>query len=119
MEVRILIVEDEPLVAFDLEATLSDAGFSIVGVAGRSNEALALIGKNNIDVAVLDANLSGESAAPVAEALRQSGVPFVAVSGYSYDQLGSWLGDSPLLSKPYSSERLISEVTRLRQAKDA
>jgi DNA-binding response OmpR family regulator len=114
MRRNVLIVEDEPLVAFDMEETVREAGYEVVGPAQDARSALQLIDDHLIDVAILDANLRGWSAAPVAERLRERGVPFVAVSGYSADQLGAWLNGSPLLGKPYAAERLIAVIKELR-----
>ena len=68
-QARILIVEDEPMLAFVLEETLIDAGFEIAGVAGRLETALAMIDSEVFDAAVLDANLAGVSAGQAAAAL--------------------------------------------------
>lgn len=114
MGANILIVEDEPLIAFDMEQTVRGAGFNVIGIARNTTDALQRIGHERIDVVILDANLNGQSAAPIAERLRTEGVPFVAVSGYSRRQLGDWLGNSPLLGKPYAADRLIAEIVRLQ-----
>ena len=114
MGANILIVEDEPLIALDMELTLHGAGFAVVGIARTAADALRIIDGGNIDVAILDANLNGQSAAPIAQQLRAASVPFLAVSGYSRAQLGEWLGGAPLLGKPYAAERLIAEVKRLQ-----
>lgn len=113
MTASVLIVEDEALVALQIEETLLDAGFSIAGVAGEPGSALDLIAAETVDVAILDANLDGRSAAPVAERLRALGKPFLVVTGYSADQIRTWLGDAPLLGKPFDPDRLVREVRRL------
>ena len=84
-----------------------------VDVAGDPDSALELIAAGAVDVAVLDANLDGRSAAPIAERLRALGKPFLVVTGYSPDQIRTWLGDAPLLGKPFDPERLVREVRRL------
>lgn len=114
MSANILIVEDEPLIALDMEETVTRAGFRVVGVARNTSDALALLEKEQVDAAVLDANLHGESGAPIAERLRSDGIPFVAVSGYSRHQLGDWLGEFPLLGKPYSADRLVAELRKFK-----
>ncbi|ESQ75374.1 response regulator [Asticcacaulis sp. AC402] len=84
---RILIVEDEAMLAYVLEELLIHDGFTIAGVAGRLEAALDIIATGNCDAAILDANLAGTSSAPAATALAARGVPFIVVSGYSPDQL--------------------------------
>jgi CheY-like chemotaxis protein len=110
---RVLIIDDEPLIAMDIASAVEDAGGDVVGVAGSVQKALGMIGRLTCDVAVLDANLNGESAEPVAKALRESGAPFVVISGYSGDQLPPALGGGPFMMKPYSSQDLVSALQRL------
>ena len=76
-KLRVLVVEDESLVAMMVEDVLIDLGHEIAGVAGRLSEALRLATDLEIDFAVLDLNLNGERTDPVAAALRSRGVPFV------------------------------------------
>ena len=80
---RVLIVEDEPLIALTLEDLLIDAGFVVAGIAGRLDKALELIGLDVCDVALLDANLAGVNSGPAGAALAVLGVPYVVLSGYS------------------------------------
>ena len=106
MPPRILIVEDEPILAFALEEYLKSAGFAIAGVAGRLPAALSAIAGLVFDAAVLDANLAGVSAAPAAEALTARGVPFVVVSGYLPEQQQGAFSGGPRLQKPCRPEEL-------------
>ncbi len=97
---RVLIVEDAVLLALELETGLSDAGAHVVGPAYELAEAMALLDQD-IDAAVLDANLNGLSVMPVAEALAARGVPFVFATGYG-DAGGAPMGfDAPVIRKPY------------------
>jgi DNA-binding response OmpR family regulator len=107
---RILVIEDEPVLAFALEDFLIDAGFVIAGVAGRVETALAVIESGVCDAAIVDANLAGVSASPVALALRARGVPFIVVSGYSPAQLPSAFSEAPFLQKPWRPDRLIQAL---------
>ena len=109
----LLIVEDEALVALDIEATLRTAGYAVAGIATTVAQGLAMLEATDIDGAILDANLFGDSVAPVAEWLRAHGVPFVVVSGYSRGQLEPSMRDAPLLSKPISYDDLLTAVGRL------
>ena len=107
---RILIVEDEPMLALTLEETLVDAGFEIAGVAGTLDKALALIESAGCDAAIVDANLNGISATPVAAALTARGLPFIVMSGYSPGQQPEVLRATPLIQKPCRAERLIEAL---------
>lgn len=114
MGANILIIEDEPLIALDMEQTVTAAGFTVVGIVRNTAAALRTLEQEKVDVAILDANLNGQSAAPIAQRLRAEGIPFLAVSGYSRAQLGEWLGAAPLLGKPFAAERLIAEIIQLQ-----
>jgi DNA-binding response OmpR family regulator len=105
--VKILIVEDEPLIAFDLKDMLEEAGFAVVGLAGSVSEGLALIETCGCDFALLDVNLRGAHSGPVAEALIARGVPFVAISGYSPDQIPAPLKQARFLPKPVRAQDLL------------
>jgi DNA-binding response OmpR family regulator len=106
----ILIVEDEPMLAFALEEFLIDAGFEVVGVAGRIETALTMIEGGGFDAAILDANLAGVSAGPAALALKARGVPFVVVSGYLASQQQSAFQGALCLQKPCPPDRLIQAL---------
>lgn len=110
MSSKVLIVEDEPLVALDLETTLQEAGFESTELATSLPEAMDQI-ESAVDVVVLDANLNGVSSAPIAERLRGRQIPFVVVSGYTKSQLAGWLGDAPLLSKPVVATSLVAAIS--------
>lgn len=113
MEAKVLIVEDEPIVAFEIEDLLREAGFEIVACVGSLDKALATLKNTDCDIAVLDANLRGESIAPVAMALHEHGRPFLFVSGYERVYLPEAFLDVPLLSKPFEPSELITAVRRL------
>jgi DNA-binding response OmpR family regulator len=112
---KVLIVEDEPVIALDLEATLTQAGFEVVGPAATVAKALALLETIGCDAGVLDANLNGDSAAPVAEALKARSIPFIAVSGYSREQRPAAFADAPFFSKPFVSAELVAALRALRR----
>jgi len=104
---RILIVEDEPVLAFGFEEFLISAGFEVAGVVGRLPTALAAIENITFDAAVLDANLAGISAGPAAAALTARGVPFVVVSGYLPEQQRTAFSGGPRLQKPCRPDDLV------------
>ena len=110
---RILIVEDEAMIAFAVEEILLAAGFEIAGVAGRLETALSMIEGGGFDAAILDTNLAGVSAGPAAEALRARGRPFVVASGYLPSQQQEAFRGVPSIQKPYAPQRLISVLTEI------
>ena len=107
---RILIVEDEPLIALNLEELLVDAGFEITAVAGKLEKALALIESGACDAAIVDANLAGVSASPLASALTARGLPFIVLSGYSSEQLQGAFPGALFLQKPCRPARLVEAL---------
>jgi CheY-like chemotaxis protein len=84
---RVLVVEDETMVAWLLEDMLADLGCAVVGPAAHVNQALAMLDAEALDAAVLDINLNGQKSYPVADALAARGVPFVFSTGYNKDSL--------------------------------
>lgn len=111
---RVLVAEDEALIAMDLEMSLVDLGCAVLGPAATVADALALLLRERPDAALLDLGLPDGFAAPVAEALARAGVPFALLTGRSADELGHpALRDAPRLDKPYGQEDLARVVTRL------
>jgi DNA-binding NtrC family response regulator len=106
---RILIVEDEPLVAGYLEELLGTKGCIVLGPAVRVQEALALIERERPEAAVLDLTLQGERTTAVAEALTKRRVPFVVVTGYGAEYVPDEpvLQRAPRLGKPFRSRQLL------------
>jgi CheY-like chemotaxis protein len=82
---KVLLAEDEMLVAWLFVDMLDDLGRAIVGPASSVDQALAMIDTEAIDVAVLDVNLNGQMSYPIAEALAGRGVPFIFSTGYGKD----------------------------------
>ena len=110
---RILVVEDEPLLALDLGRVLEDSGYFVLGPAGSAREALALIARNSIDAAMLDLNLNGEMTFLLADALSDAGIPFLVLTGHSRDLLPPHHRMRPYLQKPYRIEQLLEQVEAL------
>jgi CheY-like chemotaxis protein len=108
---RVLIVEDEFLLAMELETLVEGGGCTTVGPASSVGQALALINGEQPDIALLDVNLKGERATPVAAALQARGVPYVLITGYSGAQLSEpELRAAPRLDKPVSRRALARAV---------
>ena len=100
---RILIVEDEPLIAMMLEDFLEELGKELVGTCDTVQSALATIADERPDAVILDINLSGgEKAWPVADALAGQGIPFILSSGA--DEVVDEHADRPRLTKPYTMD---------------
>jgi two-component sensor histidine kinase/PAS domain-containing protein len=113
---RILVVEDEMMVAWMLEDMLAGLGCAVVGPATRVNQALAMMDSEAIDAAVLDVNLNGEKSYPVADALAARGVPFVFSTGYNKNSLQDGYRDFPMLQKPFERSQLGDALTSLLTA---
>jgi DNA-binding response OmpR family regulator len=116
--VSVLIVEDEPVLALEMENALQKAGFAIAGIAGSCLKALAVLECRDCDLAVLDANLRGSCVEPVVAALQARGKPYLLISGYDRTHLASGLREAPFLPKPFGSDALVRALNNLRvQAK--
>jgi DNA-binding NtrC family response regulator len=110
---RILVIEDEALVAMLVEDALMDAGCTVLGPAADVAGALRLLEETNPDGAVLDLNLGGESSSPVADALQERGVPFVVATGYGAAGLPVKHRNVPVLAKPYDPADLLVALERV------
>ena len=99
---RVLVVEDEALVAMLLETILEDMGCVAVGPAATVDEGLRMAADEAVDAALLDVNVAGRQVFPVAQALKDRGVPFVFSTGYGEGGLpDEWRGQ-PTLQKPFT-----------------
>lgn len=105
---RVLIVEDEAVVAMELTRVLTEAGAKVVGPAGTIEEALDLLADQPIDRALLDVNLGGRSITPVAEALADRRIPFVYLTGYQEPDVDG----GPILRKPVAASALLGALAR-------
>jgi two-component sensor histidine kinase len=113
---RILVVEDEPVIALEMAATLRDGGCEVVGPAGDVAGGLELLASGqHLDAALLDANLSGESVDELAAALTRAGVPFAFVTGYGAASLPPAFQHAPVISKPFGKNEVFSALAMLLQ----
>ena len=111
---RVLVVEDEMLVLMMIEDMLADLGCDSVAAAATVDQALALIGGQNFDAALLDVNLNGKDSHSVADALAARGVPFAFSTGYSESSSKrERLLDRPVLRKPFKYEELGEILARV------
>lgn len=115
---RILLVEDELLIAQMLRGMLEDMGCAVVGPAARVNEAMDLIETEPVDAAVLDISLNRQLSYPVADALQARGVPFLFSTAYDPDRVHDRYGACSILQKPYRSVELERALTILLAQRD-
>jgi len=102
---RILVVEDEALIAVMVEDMLIEMGGEVVGPAGAVDDALELARTEVLDAAVLDVNVRGQRIDPVAEALMARGVPLLFATGYGEVKLASG-APATVIDKPYTQDKL-------------
>ncbi|URD38187.1 response regulator [Methylobacterium tardum] len=111
---RVLIAEDEYLIAMEVKRWLQHAGAKVVGPVPTVERALDLIEDDDVDVAVLDLNLGdGATAFPIADRLRALGVPHLFATGDVQLGQGSGYEDSPRLEKPFVEAELVRAVGKL------
>lgn len=110
---RILVVEDEMLVLMNVEMMLEDLGCSAIYAAASVAQALVLVTEQNFDVAILDVNLGAEKSYPVADILKQRGVPFAFSTGYTDHGHRTDLEYWPVLRKPYLREDMVAVFRQL------
>ena len=105
---RILIVEDEPFIALALDAMLSELGFDVAGSAAQVSAALQLIGREQIDGAILDVNLGSQRIDPVADILAARACPFFFTTGYGISGIPTRHAGRAVLQKPFGLEQLFT-----------
>ena len=110
---RILVVEDETMLALVIEDTIGALGCEIVGPIYRLDTALRLAKEEDLDAAILDVSIRDQKIYPVAEQLLARGIPFVLASGYGDWALPENLRSHPRLTKPFTVEALKSQVRSL------
>ena len=110
---RILLVEDEMLVAMNMEDMLRDLGHEIAGPAFRLDPALALAREAALDAAILDVNLAGERSFAIAETLAERGIPFLFATGYGLHGIDPPWRDRPVLQKPFRQSQLAAAIEAL------
>lgn len=107
---RILIVEDDAIIAMTAEDMLEEVGCTTAAVAVTVTEALARAEDTEFDLALLDLNLKDEVSLPVAALLRAKGKPFIFATGYDGVPADSGFADAPFISKPYRMEQLAAMI---------
>ena len=118
---RVLIVEDEWLIARDHVSTLTAAGHTVVGPVATVPKAIALLETEQVDLALLDFQLGTETSAPIAQRLAQHGIPFIVVTGHSETDFSPEFATGLILAKPATPEQLrlaVEQLTKLRESDD-
>ena len=108
----VLIVEDDPIIALDLEDTIIGLGVATVRTAGHVATALDMISARAPDFALLDVGLVHENSFDVAERLTTLNIPFAFVTGYGSGKVPAIFADRPRLPKPFSTEALLVVLRR-------
>lgn len=112
MSKTILVVDDEMLIALDIQSQLQELGHT-VHVAPSLKEALALLERERIDVAIVDWHLQNDISAPLTEYLTEHHIPFVLCSGSAFDELAGLFPAVPIISKPFASDALLDVLSRV------
>jgi DNA-binding response OmpR family regulator len=110
---RVLIVEDEWLIARDHEQILTAAGHIAVGPVATVAKAVALMEAEQVDIALLDFQLGSQTSAPLAQQLVQRGIPFIVVTGHSGADLSAEFASGLIVAKPASPQQLLSAIELL------
>jgi len=103
---RVLVIEDESIVAMFLQDTLAEIGCEVIGIASRFDDAVEKAKSLAFDIAILDVNLNGRNTFPIADSLTERGVAFVVATGYGATNLPQSLQRVPILQKPFRQRDL-------------
>jgi CheY-like chemotaxis protein len=114
---RVLIVEDDPIIAMTQTMTLEGAGCVVLGPAPGIDQAILMIDAQSVDLALLDINLDGEKVYPVADALAKRGVPFVFLTGYGSEMLPPAHRGQRCLTKPCDEDDLLRALREVLHSK--
>lgn len=111
---RVLLVEDEPMIAMMVEDCITDMGFHVVGPAAQLADAVALASAGAFDCAILDINIRGGTSFAVADMLIARDCPFVLATGYGDCAIPPHLRAYRRLTKPYATRALETELSQFR-----
>ena len=117
---RILVVEDNLLLAEVTKLLLEDSGCQVVGPAGWLQRGLELAEHEPLDGALLDINLNGRLCFPICDVLVRRAIPFCFVTGYSHlDLIPGQYREAPVIAKPFDPERLRSVIDNMLRGRQA
>ena len=109
---RVLLVEDEALIALMLEDMLEGMGCAVTALAPRLSMGVTLAESGAFDLALLDVNVAGENVEPIARILAERGIPFVFATGYGEAGVPLAHRDRPVVAKPFRAEQLETAIRR-------
>lgn len=114
---RVLIVEDEPLLAMLIEEGVRDLGHDVAGSAATVAQALAALEAETVDMALLDFTLGDDTnSLPVARRLQERGIPFAYLTGHNSLPTGDGVPVAPILMKPFTMDQLEQAMLGMRRA---
>ena len=113
---RVLVVEDEMVVAMLVEDMVDELGYEVAGVVSRVDEAMDLVDSGSFDLAVLDVHLNGRLIFPFADALAERSIPHVFATGYGERGVPPEHSKRPVLQKPFRAEDLKHALLRLAES---
>jgi CheY-like chemotaxis protein len=111
-EARILVVEDEALIAMDLQCLLEGAGYQVLGPCNSQAAAFAVLERSQPDLALLDVNLGGTDVFGVADALAERKARIIFLTGHTAQRLPEPHRHRPLVAKPYLPHLLLQAIQR-------
>jgi DNA-binding response OmpR family regulator len=114
IDCRVLVVEDEAMIAMLLEDMLTDLGYEVAGIAHHLDDAMQAAKYADIEFAILDINLNGEASFSVAEILRARSIPFIFATGYGTAARRVDFSDTPVLEKPFNVKGLADAINLVR-----
>lgn len=115
VQLKVLVVEDEQLVAMLVEDMLYDLGYEVAAIASNLQAGLHVAEQIKFDLAVLDVNLNGEKSFPIADLLLEHGVPVVFASGYGMSGVREFYPLVPVLQKPFTQKALADALDAARK----
>jgi CheY-like chemotaxis protein len=116
---RVLLVEDESVVAMLLEDILGELGCEVVGPVAQISKAVEIARHERLDAAILDVNLNGREVYPVADALAARNIPFIFATGYGKDSLRAPYDNRPMLQKPFQQRDVDAAFAEVRAMRNA
>jgi|SRR5471030_1428247 DNA-binding response OmpR family regulator len=107
---RVLIVEDDLLIALEISQFVEGEGYTVVGPETFADASIRALTLHKIDLALLDVKLGGELVFPIAEDLDAKGIPYIFLTSYSAAAIPAQHRHRPMVSKPYSPARLLAQM---------
>ena len=111
--IRILVVENENIIAMEISWIVEDAGYSIVGPERSVETTRQVLSRHKVDLALLDVHLAGETVFPVSEMLDAIGVPYIFLTSHPVSSLPGRYEGRPLLTKPFRSRALLALIQQI------